>query len=296
MAVILVSGATSVVGRYLLPLFSPQQHRIYALSHQQGPAPGRYPQSEWVTWVSHDIKNTLPPNIVAMVDTLIHLAPLPLLSGSEWPCLKRVVAIGTTSIYTKTNSGSEYERCMVAEQRAAEADLVRIGAEHGLRWTLFRPTLVYDGLHDKNIARIARFIRHARVFPLPWVASGRRQPLHAVDLASACVAVLDNTRSLSRCYTLAGAEVLRYSDMVQRVFQCCGLRPHIIRVPLWLYRFGFTLLKWHPRYANLTLQMIERMSQDMVFDISAAQADFGFAPRIFQFDSNRAQSKNGDSN
>jgi nucleoside-diphosphate-sugar epimerase len=191
----------------------------------------------------------------------------------------RVVAIGTTSVYTKGDSTSAEDRALVQQQRAAEQVLVDICAQRGTAYTLFRPTLVYDGLHDKNVARIARIIRTIGFFPVAAPGKGLRQPLHADDLAIACVAALG--ASESRAYELAGGEVLSYRVMLERIFEASGKRPRVLPLPVSLYRAAIAAARLLPRYRALTPAVADRMNQDMVFDYSAAARDLGFAPRGF---------------
>src|SRR6185312_1554498 len=106
-------------------------------------------------------------------------APLTLLSkvleGAPMS-LKRIVAIGTTSIYTKQDSASTKDQELVRQQRAAEEGLAAFCSERDIGYTLFRPTLVYDGHHDKNIARIASIVRRFGFFPVASPGKGLRQP------------------------------------------------------------------------------------------------------------------------
>ncbi|MGA9853585.1 MAG: NAD-dependent epimerase/dehydratase family protein [Gammaproteobacteria bacterium] len=282
MSEILVTGASSVVGRYLLPMLDAQHRPVIALSRRGHARQGA------VTWLCCDISTgTLPPEAQA-ADTLIHLAPLPLLvpllDRDALAGVRRIVAIGTTSIFTKASSDSVYEREVMASQQQAEEELAKYGERRGIRWTLFRPTLVYDGVHDKNIARIAYFIRRFHFFPVINPASGLRQPLHATDLAWACMAVLDKPVTELKSYNLAGGEVLGYREMVCRVFQSLRRRPRLAPVPRWLYRGLLSLVSLRRRYRYLNAEMAERMNRDMVFDIGPARIDFGFAPGPFRVD------------
>jgi nucleoside-diphosphate-sugar epimerase len=219
---------------------------------------------------------------LAGTEALINLAPLPLLSRllpAAPASLKRVVAIGTTSVYTKGESSSPKDRELVRLQRAAEQGLFDACAARGTDYTLFRPTLVYDGMRDKNVARIARLIRSFGFFPVASPGKGLRQPLHADDLAAACIAALAARGSAS--YELAGGEQLSYRAMLERIFRSLGREPRILPLPVGLYRAGIAAARLLPRYRTLTPAMAERMNQDMVFDSSAASRDFGLKPRGF---------------
>ena len=216
------------------------------------------------------------------VSHLIHLAPLPLLARvlpSAPASLRRVVAIGTTSVFTKSASPSTKDQQLVQDQRRAEEGLAAFCRERDIGHTLFRPTLVYDGRRDKNVARIAALIRRLHFFPVAAPARGLRQPLHADDLAAVCVAALAAEGSGS--YELAGAERLSYRAMVERIFVSLGRRPRIVPLPVTWYRVAIALARSLPRYRSLTPEVADRMNQDMVFDYTAATRDLGFKPRGF---------------
>jgi len=271
---ILVTGGSSVVGDYLLPRLAAQGHEVTVLSRRARSEPG---------WRRVDAaREPVWDDSLSGTEALINLAPLPLLSrvlpGAPAK-LKRVVAIGTTSVYTKDGSSSAKDRELVRQQRAAEQGLFDACAARGIRYTLFRPTLVYDGMRDKNIARIARIIRRFGFFPVAAPGTGLRQPLHADDLAAACVAALGAQDS--RSYELAGGERLTYRAMLERIFQSLGRKPHILPLPVGVYRAAISAARVLPRYRTLTPAVAERMNQDMVFDSSAAARDFGLTPRGF---------------
>jgi nucleoside-diphosphate-sugar epimerase len=277
--VILVTGATSIVGRYLLPLLSAQGYPLIAVSRYL------HERSGSETWVCTDIAtNPIPPE-ARCAETLIHLGPLPLLTSllqsGDLGVVRRVIAIGTTSIFTKADSGSSEERSAVAVQNQAEENLATIAEKRKYHWTLFRPTLVYDGRHDKNIALIARFIARFGFFPVMKPASGLRQPLHAADLAWACATVLDKPLTMSRSYNLAGGQVLSYREMVEKVFRSLGKQPRLVTVRPWLYHVALAMIRLHPHYQYIRPEMASRMNMDMVYDFSAAHHDFGFSPRPF---------------
>jgi nucleoside-diphosphate-sugar epimerase len=279
MADILVTGASSVVGRYLLPLLEAQGHKITALSRRSFKSHGV------VTWLRCDISKATLPAAAVNTEILIHVAPLPLLvpllKNNIFKGLHRVVGVGTTSIFTKSDSGSKQERDMAMNQRRAETELAGTGSRMGIPWTLFRPTLVYDGHNDKNIAKIAGVIRRFGIFPMVKPGYGLRQPLHASDLAWACVAVLDNSITERRAYNLAGGEVLSYREMVGRIFMALGMRPRIILLPAYVYRGMLSVAKILPRFRYLNSEMATRMNRNLVFDFSQARDDFGFSPRSF---------------
>ncbi|HSN17268.1 MAG TPA: SDR family oxidoreductase [Gammaproteobacteria bacterium] len=271
---VLITGGSSVVGDHLLPRLSAAGHEVTVLSRR----PAASPQ-----WRRLDVaREPVWPVVPEGISHLVHLAPLPLLASvlrGAPRSLRRVVAIGTTSVFTKSESPSAKDRRLVQDQRRAEEGLIAFCAERGIGYALFRPTLVYDGRRDKNVARIAALIRRLHFFPVAAPAAGLRQPLHADDLAAACVAAL--VLRTSGSYELAGGERLTYRAMVERIFVAQGQKPHVLPLPVALYRSAIRLAKVLPRFREVTPEVADRMNQDMVFDYSAATRDLGFRPREF---------------
>jgi nucleoside-diphosphate-sugar epimerase len=236
---------------------------------------------KWIVDGGSSTKMSWPP-----VDVLIHLAPLRLLPDLLPDFLakggRRVVCFGTTSRYSKVVSGNTKEQAFAAELIAAESKVVALCEAANAAWTVFRPTLIYGVGMDRNVTVIARLIRRFGMFPLFGAASGRRQPVHADDLAAACVAVLAEPKAFNAAYDLAGGETLTYRQMVERVFAAEGRTPRFVQVPLAAFRAAMWCASRTPRFKDFNAEMARRMNEDLVFDSTAAVRDFGFAPRTFQ--------------
>lgn len=275
-----VTGATSSIGSLLLPMLHERDIGANAL--------GRRPVAcaagdSWHTLDFADPHMALPD---AQADTLIHTAGLWLLPG--WlekfhaRGVRRLIAFSSTSRFTKQASASPYELEVVNKLIAAEDHVAKECERLGIAWTIFRPTLIYGGASgDRNVADIARLIRKFGFFPLFGTASGRRQPVHARDLAAACVQSLDAPASYNKAYNLSGGETLAYADMVRRIFETLKRHPRFVRIPILAFRAAVTLARLHPRFAHLTPDMALRMQVDLVFDHSDATRDFGYSPGKF---------------
>lgn len=279
--VVLVSGATSQVGRFLLPRLVAAGYRVHALSR----TPPERPRDP-VTWHRLDLDGPLSNVDVERVDHLIHIAPIwllpDLLARICARGLRRVVAFSSTSCAAKMRSGSSRERAAARRMLAGEQALKERCAALGIHWTVFRPTLIYGCGMDKNITVIARFARWFHFFPIVGQGTGLRRPVHADDLAQACVGVLDCPAAFDQAYDLSGGETLPYRDMVARVFQSLGQHPHIVRIPLSLFRSTIRVAASLPSLRHLTPDMADRINSDMAFDHERAVQDFGYSPRPFQ--------------
>ena len=268
---VLVLGASSQIGWFLLPRLlraglQPVPVGRAARPHAAGPAASSLPHAR----------------------AAICLAPLdalpPLLPGLHHCGVQRLIAFSTTGRFYKTVSADDAERRRLAQLIAAEEAIAELGERHHIVWTLFRPTLVYGCGRDRNVTAIARFVRRFGFFPLVDMGRGLRQPVHADDLAEACVAALDRTATFGKAYTLSGGSVVTYREMVEAVFRQLGRAPRIVEVPLPVLRAAIAAARWVPGLRSLSPEMASRMRMDLCFDHAQAARDFGFRPRPFQLD------------
>ena len=192
---------------------------------------------------------------------------------------RRLVALSSTSRFTKRDSAAASERAIAARLAAAEEEVLDWARTRGIAATILRPTMIYDGIHDQNVARIARFIRRFGCYPVAGAAVGLRQPVHADDVATACQSALQ-CDGLRETYEISGGETLTYREMVGRIFAWLERPPRLVTLPLPLVRAAGPLVRIMPGLESLPT-MAARMNEDLVFDHGAATRDFGFHPRAF---------------
>lgn len=273
-------GARSLVGQCVIPLLVQAGRDVVAFS--RSPAP--HETDVGITWWQLD-RHASNHAANTRVSDWLCIAPIWVLPEHftllETYGVRRVLALSSTSRFTKDNSSDPEEQAMALLLSDAEARVQAWAASHGVEWIILRPTLIYGLGHDKNIAEIARFIRRFGFFPLFGKAIGLRQPLHAQDVAHACIAALSSPGAANRAYDLSGAETIAYRDMVARIFNALGRPVRLLPVPLLAFRFAVALLRLLPRYRNWSSAMAERMNRDLVFEHSEATRDFGFEPSPF---------------
>ena len=278
---IIVTGATSIIGEFLLPNLLDAGYEVHAISRRAAEA---LPSTGKLIWHQADMSEPAQiPDVNAQI--LIHLAPLwllpPLLPVLNTLQLKRVIGFSSTSVFSKSHSAHAAERKVATRLAEAEEAVRRFCSASRMDWTIFRPTLVYDCVRDKNITRIASFIRRYGFFPLIGRAAGLRQPIHAADLAQTCMTALFQPLTFNKAYNLSGGETLSYRQMVEKIFSSLGKPPHFLVAPLWLYRLAIPSAMLLPGKQEITTEMATRMNIDLCFDHTEATSDFGFAPRAF---------------
>jgi nucleoside-diphosphate-sugar epimerase len=277
----LVTGATSQIGRFLLPRLQAAGFTVTAISRQ--PPPPDCPATG-IIWQQADLQSDPLP--LSQQCFLFHLAPLPLLPPllAHLPhdlSLTRVIAFSSTSCFTKANSPIPEEKTIAAQLSEAETALSAVCQAHGIAWTLLRPTLIYGCGIDKNVTFIAQFIQRFGFFLLAGRGTGLRQPVHADDLAAACATACLSPAAANKAYNLSGGQTLSYRKMVEAIFQQLGKKPRIISIPLPMFKLLSRIMALLPAFAHLSTAMITRMNHDMCFDHTKAYHDFGYSPRTF---------------
>lgn len=276
MAVAVVIGASGAIGRFLVARLLERGDDVFAISRRE-----RVSGHARLRWVVGDLHAGLPR--LPACDVLYSLGPLD--AFARWfeetpsPVHARVIACSSMSAESKQGSSDEAERTTAERLRKAEAALSAAADARGCAWTVFRPTLVYGAGVDRSLSPIARFASRWRVFPLIRGARGLRQPVHADDLAAACIAISVHTETVSKIYPLGGAERLAFSTMLARIR--ASLRVATLPVPIPLVTVRALLGIAKAAGAQASSAAVERLQVDLVADHACAVADFGWAPRGF---------------
>lgn len=278
-----VFGATSLVGRYLLPRLLAAGYRVRAFCTD--PVRADIGVSPRLTLHGVDLRAPESLPLEGKPSLVISLAPIFALPGIL-PVLaargaSRIIAFGSTSAITKAASTEPAERELAERLSQAETAVQDACGRLGLRWCIFRTTMIYAFGKDGNVTRLAALARRLRFFPLAGDGRGLRQPVHADDLARACLAVLDAPDVWNRAYDLSGSEVLSYRTMMEKIFRRLGRAPRLIEVPEPAWRLAIGVARCLPRFRDVNIAMARRMNADLSFPHAEAARAFGFAPRRF---------------
>jgi nucleoside-diphosphate-sugar epimerase len=275
-----VLGSTSLVGGPLVAQLGAAGWRAIACSRASGARQAGHPSSTAGVCRPGDAR----PGGEPIVATWITLCPL--WAVPEWlPWLeslgiRRLVAVSSTSVLTRRRSPDAAERRVAEALAAAEEAVGGWCAARGAAMSLLRPTLIYDGVTDGTIAAIAGFARRRGWFPVAGPARGLRQPVHAADVAAACVAAIA-ADDAAGCYTISGGTALPFRDLVAEVFIACGLAPRIVHVPRPIWAAALPVARALGIARDVSAGMAARMNDDLAFDHGPATRDLGFRPRPF---------------
>ena len=177
----LVLGASSLVGRFLVPLASDAGQDVIRLGRSaSGPASLR------ADLTASDLVDHLPK-----ADLVYACCPIWLLPGALEALaakgMRRLIAFSSTSRFTKASSPHAAERAVAEKLAVAEDAVIAFCQARGIDWTIMRPTLIYAEGLDQNISRLARLIKRVGLVPIAGAGIGQRQPVHAADLAAVAV-------------------------------------------------------------------------------------------------------------
>jgi NADH dehydrogenase len=297
--VILLTGATGVIGGELLPLLLSDSHEVRALVRD----PRRLgPERVNVQIALGDLSDPFSMrHAMRGVSTVIHLAAtirdqpegsieelnglatVRLLRSAERAGVERFVffsAMGATRFQL-----TRFFRAKALAERAVRAS--------SLKSIVFAPSIVYRP-GDPWLTLLERLSLLPAV-PVSGSGEARYQPIWARDVARCVAAALDGAgRNEKRAgktgatwedggprYELAGPETLTYEQIVEQVLAVNGRHRPLVHVPLPLVRAGLRaieLLSGSSAFA--TWEEAELMEVPMVSDGGTADAErLGVEPR-----------------
>lgn len=275
----LVFGATGQIGWPLIDRLHDAGWRVSAVSRgERRDEPGLH----WIEGNLPAIDDVVLPRDV---DAIFSCGPLDLFAQwyahSAIDC-PRVVAFGSTSVDVKRGSADKQERDVAARLRNAEQQVFDRAAARNAQATILRPTLVYGGGRDQTLTRIATLARRWNRFVLPRNAKGLREPVHVHDLADAAFNVCDVAAAAGKAYALPGGERIAYRDMIARVLATLDPPPKLIEVPAPIFALALLGARALGKIGGFNDAAVARMRADLVFDVTPARTDFGYAPRAFR--------------
>lgn len=231
---VLLTGATSQIGRALMPMLHAQGHRVVALSRAE-----QAPKDLSVEWHRVDLAEGWPD--VTACEWLISFGPMQALANalstlSAAPC-QWLVATSSMSAESKRNSIVAEDRALSASLRQAESALITQCERLGIGWTVLRPTMIYGLGVDENLSLIARRALQTRLFPYPK-GQGLRQPVHAEDVALAALHAMDNSSAQGKIIEIGGGERIRIDDMFRRLRDDMPVWTMPLPVPRWLMQLA----------------------------------------------------------
>lgn len=283
---VLVTGASSQLGVFLIPCLLSAGFRVIALSRKAPVAvPGGSRNLLWTQPRAVGIGcRSESMEVNTQVDMLISCGPLELAleAVNRHHRLERIVAFSTSSIFGKLRSSDQKESNQIAAIATLESELIAHCERAGLALLCLRPTLVYGCGLDRNISLLAALIRRYGRIPVAGSATGLRQPVHAEDLAKTAVDALRAESPLSLVAPACGGSTLSYYEMIGRIFDSLNRPRRIVRVPAGAMVSLAGLLAKLPEFSGLNREMVRRQNTDLVFDDTPLRQALNYKPRPFR--------------
>lgn len=280
---VLVSGASSQIGVFLLPLLDAAAYRVRALSRRAPPV--LKPVSDNIGWIHPDAEldgATCEERTAA--ELLISAGPQSLACQllEAHAGIRTAVVFSSSSVISKADSPDRGERGRIAQILADEKRLKQFCGERGVSLVLVRPTLIYGCGMDHNISLLYRVAQRTGFVPVSSRADGLRQPVHAGDLADLAFAALSYRETPLLEGQAAGGSTISYHDMAAAIAQCGPRRARLLAIPPALFSALVSMGSITPWGKGLNREMVRRQARDLVFEDSEFRRVLKYRPRAFR--------------
>ncbi len=277
----LILGASGTVGRYLTIRLRESASELLALSRRTVASRDRR-----IRWIQGDLYGDVPDLAEAKIHSIYSVGPLDgfarWLRNSNLPSLRRVVALSSMSLEVKAQSSDPAERDLAVRLVSAERDVIEFCIGRDIACVVLRPTLIYGGGLDRSLSLLASAGQRWHMFPSIPGATGLRQPIHADDLAWACVSAMEIAGQTPKIFRLGGGEQLTFAAMLSLTRKGLPSWTIPVHVPLQLARLAMRLLRLLPRWRHLDQGLVNRLRQDQIVDNEPAMRELEWQPRKFE--------------
>jgi len=260
MSRIVILGASSGPGRLLFEHLRDNNQPVLGLARS------RRDVVDASQAVFEEVDAEIPGALQAVVepeDVFVHCSSPELLTNflKTEPRLKRLIAIGSTRIYTRFPD----DKC---GRLAAMSHVIWMG---DIPTTLIHPTMIYGAPGLNNIERVVKVARISPIIPLPDNGRSLIQPVFAADLVKAILACLDDESTIGTTIAVPGKEAVTYRKFIELCVELSGSKCRVISVPYFLLSLLAPLTHVLPGLPVITQDEIRRLLEDKNFDTGALE-------------------------
>jgi NADH dehydrogenase len=289
---ILITGATGYIGRYLVNRLVARGERPRCLVRDTTRAKTILPADK-VELVEGD---TTQPNTLSAavqgINTIVHAAFITadhkalthnyydntnvngtanLIKAAKDASVKRILEIG--GLGTKPDKPGTY----MQGRYLAEKMLI----DSGLDYTIIQPSVLF-GKGAPFIKGLTDLIRTAPVLPLIGGGTTMFQPIYVEDVVTVIIKVLENPESTNRkTYTIGGPAYFSFSQVYDELLE--AMHKHRLKVyaPTPLVGIGAAVMAAVLPKPPLTPAAMTLFSFNNTTDLNSVERDFGFQPTSF---------------
>jgi NADH dehydrogenase len=284
---VLVTGAAGVMGRRLVRGLLDRGARVRGLVLPNDPG-----RTELAALGCELVEGDLARpgslgDITRGVATVYHLAAVIL--SHDTSVFQRVNLEGTAHlvraaaasevkhfIYVSSASVVYPRRTPYAESKLAAEEVLR--SQTGLRYTIVRPSLVYDEHGGQEFVIFRDFLLRHRVVPFVGSGLARKRPVFSQDVIDGLLLLLDNEKSYGKLYNFSGGEPITLIDLARLVLKHAGQQRSFVHVPVPACRALAKVLKVMMPRPPITESAIAGLVNHADLDPSEAISDLGYRP------------------
>ncbi len=284
---ILITGANGFLGQHICHTLLKEGYEVVAIVHKSRDKidnlAAHYPMLS-VFVFDLILANEALPRLSKTPKALIHAAGLDPTSNSDFrPNIKMartvsiiarkmlITCIVNISSHNVTFScrGNYASSKLIVEQVFNE--LLQDCIIHTIR-----PTLIYDDSGNEFIDQLIKLGRRIRMIPLLGLKDSKLQPVHAFDVASAVVHLVNHGES--SVYSIAGRKSIGLHTIT------IAIARHVVALPIPIPQFfmKFVVLGIH-RFKDKVFELYEKKTLDSD-EIESLQFRFGLRFRSFKED------------
>ncbi|MEX2526762.1 MAG: NAD-dependent epimerase/dehydratase family protein [Gemmatimonadota bacterium] len=311
--VVLVTGATGFVGRYLLPLLLTRGYEVRG-TYRGKHAPRDFPSAiEWVS-VPDVGPATEWSEALDGITQVVHLSGIAHRYGSRGALAQeefyRVNQLGTRKLASDVAAGSDIQRFVFLSSVGAICSLSdtivnaetpaspdthygksKLAGERevsellndpgGPDWCVLRSPLVYGPGNPGNMGRLLRLIDRGVPMPLASI-SNRRSFIFIGNLADAIENCLSDPAASRRTFLLADGEDVSTSELVRRLSEHASRPVRVFPMPgrmlRLLGRIGDGIAPLLGRSVGLSTYAVERLMGSLQVDSSGIKSALDWRP------------------
>lgn len=290
---ILVTGATGLIGRHLINRLMADGHPLRVLLDES--------KRKRIFWDEDDpaapqvIAGTLMDEealyrAVSGVYLIIHL------ENAMWwgrqRDLERVEIVGTRNLIAAARSARVGRILTLSHLGASPSSaftLLRLKGQlealirdSGLAYTIIRPGVVFAA-DDVFINHIAMSLSLNPFFCLlPGIGEVVLHPVYIDDLIEAICRCLDDIRTVDETIEIGGLEYITLADLLQTVMRLTGMPRFVISVPPYLLRLFVRIQNLIFRRTLITQQWLDYVAASRTAPLNSMYHIFGIHPRRFE--------------